>query len=118
MALDSGVGLAQLNEGSYIRLCSKGDSFGHELIEGTSAMCSAYMANTDHPLLKFSVRAYQVALTNHAAFEGTLAYVEVTGAKRVVTDNTRSHGVNLAIAINSRLPGIGAESSTNGPVQS
>lgn len=48
--------------------------------------CSAYMVNTDHPLLQFSDRAYRVALSNHADFEGTLAYVEATGAKRVVTD--------------------------------
>lgn len=118
VALNSDVGRAQLSERSYIRLYSKGDSFGNELIEGTGITCSAYMVNTDHPLLQFSERAYRVALSNHADFEGTLAYVEATGAKRVVTDNTRSHGVDLAIAINSRLPGVRAEPSTNGPVPS
>ena len=118
VALDSDVGRALLAERSYIRLYSKGDSFGNELIAGTNITCSAYMVNTDHPLLQFSERAYQVALSNHADFEGTLAYVEATGAKRVVTDNTRTHGVNLAIAINNRLPGVRAEPSTNGPVPS
>ena len=88
------------------------------MIEGTSITCSAYMVNTDHPLLQFSERAYRVALSNHADFEGTLAYVEATGAQRVVTDNTRSHGVDLAIAINNRLPGVRAEPSTNGRVPS
>ena len=116
--LDSDVGRSLLNERSYVRLYSKGDSFGNELIEGTSITCSAYMVNTDHPLLQFSDRAYQVALSNHADFDGTLAYVEATGAKRVVTDNTRSHGVDLAIAINRRLADIRAEPSTNGPVPS
>ena len=115
VALDSAVGRAMLNERSYIRLYSKGDSFGNELIEGTSITCSAYMVGTDHPLLQFSERAYRVALSNHADFEGTLAYVEATGAKRIVTDNTRSHGVDLAIAINERLRGVLATPSTNCP---
>lgn len=115
VALDSDLGRAALNERSYIRLYSKGDSFGSELIEGTSITCSAYMVNTDHPLLQFSERAYRVALSNHADFKGTLAYVEATGAQRVVTDNTRSHGVDLAIAINNHLPGVRAEPSTNRP---
>lgn len=113
VALDSDVGRALLTERSYIRLYSKGDSFGNELIEGTSITCSAYMVNTDHPLLQFSKRAYRVALSNHADFEGTLAYVEATGAKRIVTDNTRSHGVDLAIAINRRFANVQAEPSTN-----
>lgn len=116
VALDSNVGRAVLNERSYIRLYSKGDTLGNELREGTSITCSAYMVGTDHPLLQFSERAYQVALSNHADFEGTLAYVEATGAKRVVADNTRSHGVDLAIAINRRLPRVRAEPSTNCPV--
>ena len=114
--LDSDIGRAALKKCSYIRLYSKGDSFGNELIEGTSITCSAYMVGTDNPLLKFSERAYRVALSNHADFEGTLAYVEATGAKRVVTDNTRTHGIDLAIAINQRLPNVRAEPSTNSPV--
>jgi len=115
VALDSDTGRALLNDRSYVRLYSKGDSFGNELREGTSITCSAYMVNTDHPLLQFSERAYRVALSNHADFEGTLAYVEATGAKRVVTDNTRSHGIDLAIAINKRFSGVRAEPSTNNP---
>ncbi len=118
VALDSDAGRAVLNERSYIRLYSKKDSFGNELKEGTSVICSAYMVGTDHPLLQFSERAYQVALTNHADFEGTLAYVEATGAKRVVTDNTRSHGIDLAIAINKYLPQVRAEPSSNSSVPS
>ena len=115
-ALDSEVGRAALEERSYIRLYSKGDSFGNELREGTNITCSAYMVSPDYPLLQFSERAYRVALSNHADFEGTLAYVEATGAKRVITDNTRSHGIDLAIAISKRLPSVRAEPSTNSPV--
>lgn len=114
-ALDSNAGQSILKEHSYVRLYSKGDGFGNELIEGTSVTCSAYMVGTDHPLLKFSERAYRVALSNHADFEGTLAYVKATGASTVVTDNTRNHGIDLAIAINQRIKGVHAEPSTNGP---
>lgn len=116
--LDSEAGRLALQERSYVRLYSKGDGFGNELIEGTSVTCSAYMVGTDHPLLKFSERAYRVALSNHADFDGTLAYVEATGAKTVVTDNTRTHGVDLAIAINHHLSGVRAGPSTNGRVRS
>ena len=113
--LDSEAGRSALEERSYVRLYSKGDGFRNELIEGTTVTCSAYMVETGHPLLKFSERAYRVALSNHADFEGTLAYVEATGAKTIVTDNTRSHGIDLAIAINNHLEGVCAEPSTNCP---
>lgn len=116
-SVDSEIGRAALDERSYIRLYSKGDSFGNELIEGTSVTCSAYMVGTHDPLMCFSERAYRVALSNHADFDGTLAYVEATGASRVVTDNTRTYGVDLAIAINKRFPNVRAQPSSNNPVQ-
>ena len=101
-----------------MRLYSKGDGYGNELSEGTTVECSAYMVSTDDPLLKFSDKAYRIALTNHADFEGTIDYVKATGAKTVITDNTRNHGVDLAIAINQRLAGVIAKPSTNDPVPS
>ena len=113
---DSEAGRAAQREHSYVRLYSKGDGFRNELIEGTSVTCSAYMVRSDDPLLKFTERAYSVALSNHADFVGTLAYVAATGARRVVTDNTRNHGVDLAVAINERLGGVRAVPSTNSPV--
>ena len=115
-ALDSALGLSAIRDRSYIRLYSKGDGYGNELEEGTTIECSAFMVRTDQPMLQFSSRAYRVALSNHADFEGTLAYVEATGAKTVVTDNTRNHGVDLAVAINARLAAVCAEPSTNSPV--
>ena len=115
--LDSPEGRSALKERSYVRLYSKGDSFGNELIEGTTVICSAFMVDTNHPLLKISERAYRVAMSNHADFEGTLAYVEATGATTVVTDNTRNHGCELAIAIN-RLLDVHARPSTNRPAPS
>ena len=114
--LESETGRSALKERSYVRLYSKGDGFGNELIEGTGVTCSAYMVRTDHPLLKFSERAYRVALSNHADFEETLAYIEATGARTIVTDNTRNYGIDLAIAINGRLTGVRAEPSTNNSV--
>lgn len=116
LAVDSEEGYSAKKERSYVRLYSKGDGFGNNPIEETSVTCSAYMVNTDNPLLKFSEKAYRVALSNHADFEGTLAYVESTGARVVVTDNTRNHGVELAMAINERLDGVRAVPSTNEPV--
>ena len=70
------------------------------------------MADPNYPLVTYSDRAYKVALSNHADFSGTLEYVRATGAKRVVTDNTRNHGVELALAIKNRL-GVDARPSSN-----
>lgn len=113
-ALDSEAGLTAMNEHAYVRLYSKGDGFGNELLAGTSVTCGAgYMINTDQPLMKYSDRAYGVALSNHADFNETLEYVEATRAKRVVTDNTRNHGWELALAINKRLLDVRAEPSSN-----
>ncbi|MDE0008183.1 MAG: hypothetical protein OXS50_07885 [Gammaproteobacteria bacterium] len=111
--LDSYNGRSALTERSYVRLYSKGDGFGNELADGTSITCSAYMATSDHPLMRYSDRAYRVALSNHADFNETLAYIEASGASKVITDNTRNHGRELAIAINSRFPHVHAQPSTN-----
>ena len=113
VSLDSEAGQSAVKERAYVRLYSKGDGFGNEPAGGTSVTCSAYMTNVDHPLITYSERAYGVALSNHADFNGTLAYIEATGAKKVVTDNTRSHGWDLAIAINQRLAGVEAKPSSN-----
>ena len=115
MLLNSESGRSAIEERSYVRLYSKGDSFNNELPEGTCVTCSAYMVNTDQPLLQFSERAYRIALSNHADFNGTLEYIKKTGAKTVITDNTRNHGISLANEINKRL-GVNAKPSTNKPV--
>ncbi len=114
-ALDSDAGQSAMRERAYIRLYSKGDGLGNEPIGETSVTCSAYMANADDPLVTYSDRAYRVALSNHADFNETLEYVKATRAKKIVTDNTRNHGVDLATAINERLPGVQAHPSTNNP---
>ena len=116
-AVDSDMGRQAIRARSFVRLYSKGDGYGNELPEGTTIECSAFMVPADEPLLRFSSRAYRVALSNHADFEGTLAFVKATGARTVVTDNTRNHGIDLAVAINAHLDGVRAEPSTNAPVR-
>ena len=112
--LESREGRLAIEERAYVRLYSKGDGCGSERIEGTTVTISAYMADRNHPLVTYSDRAYKVALSNHADFIGTLEYVRATGASRVVTDNTRSHGVLLALALRERL-GVDAQPSSNRP---
>ena len=99
---------------SYVRLYSKGDGFDNEISTGgTTVVCSAAMVNGDDPILTYSERAYSVALSNHADFIGTIDYVRATGARYVVTDNTRRHGKELAQAISERLNGVVAIPSSN-----
>ena len=114
--LESDDGKHAQNNRSYVRLYSKGDGFLNELTEGTSVTCSAYMVNGVDPMLKYSDRAYSVALSNHADFEDTIEYVAATGATTVVTDNTRNHGCDLANAIRERFPSIHVQPSSNKPV--
>lgn len=113
--LGSARGKAALEQRAYVRLYSKGDGFRNEHIEGTTITCSAFMVDVDNPLIKYSDRAYSVALSNHADFEETLEYVRKTRARWVVTDNTRNHGWELAMAINRRFANVNAEPSTNEP---
>lgn len=96
----------------FIQLYSKGDRWPVDLLEGVAVTLSAFMARRDDPVLEYSQRAYRVALSNHADFMGTLEYVRATNAKFVITDNTRTHGIELAMAISDRL-GIEARPSTN-----
>ena len=110
--VDSNEGRAAIEDRAYVRLYSKGDGFGKERIEGTTVTISAYMADPSYPLVTYSDRAYKVALSSHADFSETLEYVRATGAKRVITDNTRNHGVQLALALRDHL-GVEAHPSSN-----
>ncbi len=100
-----------LTEGQYLRLygIGEGDLFG--LDEGTAINLSAFMASTTDPVLELSPKAFRVAMTCHADFEGTLRYIEATRAQLVITDNYRGgHAVDLANAVRSQL-GIDAAPS-------
>ena len=112
--LGSDEGRYAMRQRSYVRLYSKGDGFQNELSSGsTTVVCSAFMANGDDPLVTYSDQAYSVALSNHADFTETLKYVKATGARLVVTDNTRRHGRELALAITEKLSGVVAMPSSN-----
>jgi Cft2 family RNA processing exonuclease len=101
---DSAEGKELIKSGRYIRMYSKGDGDPVENPKGVTIVLSAFMVPKGQVILERSERAFRVALSNHADFEGTLEYVKATGAKRVITDNTRGpHGVLLAQEIQSRL---------------
>lgn len=102
-----------ITQRSYIQLYAKGDGFRSEPLVGTSIICSAYYGSRSHPLTVQSDRALAIGLSNHADFRETLDYVKATNATTVITDNTRRHGCELAIAINEHLKGVNARPSTN-----
>lgn len=112
-SINSDDGKVAMSQRSYVRLYSRGESLQNELIEGSTVRCSAYMMDYDYPIRTYSERACQIALSNHADFRQTLEYVQATGAKFVITDNTRNYGINLAEAINSYLVGVRAIPSSN-----
>ncbi len=99
----------------YLRVYGYGDQFPVESATGTTITLSAYMSNPEDPVLEYSERSYRVALSNHADFQGTLDYIAATGAKYIVTDNTRGgHAVELAQEIRRRL-GLEAQPSSHEP---
>ncbi len=112
--LSSAEAQRSLADGRYVRLYGlrEADLFG--LTEGTAINLSAYMASTSDPVLEYSPRAFRVAMTCHADFEGTLKYIEATRADYVITDNRGGHAVELANAIRSQL-GIDATPSQHRP---
>ena len=64
---------------------------------------SAYMTGTDDPVIDYGNGDCRIAYTDHADFEGTLAYIEQTGAKRVWTDPRSGNAEALANAIQQQL---------------
>jgi len=96
-SIKSPEAIAALKSDRFIRFYGMGDQFPVQLKSGTAITLSAFMTNPESPLLEYSERALSIALTNHADFEGTLEYVKATGARYVVTDNSRGgHAVELA----------------------
>lgn len=110
---ESADGKAAIAGGRYIRIHGTRDKKPLDRADHSKIVLSAFMSRPDDPILEYSDTAYRVALSDHADFEGTLAYVEATGAKFVVTDNTRcGNAVALALAIQHHL-GIPARPSSN-----
>ncbi len=111
-SIKSDPGREALEKDRYVRFYSKGDRVPADTTGGSTIVLSAFMNKTDDPVIEYTERSYSVALSNHADFEGTLAYVAETGAKKVVTDNTRGKGVELALSLQQRL-GVDAKPSSN-----
>lgn len=102
-----------ISEGKYIRVYGTGDRRPTDPSGATSIVLSAYRSRTGGPVVAYSDNAFAVALSDHADYKGTLAYVRATGAKKVVTDNTRGgHAVELALGLRREL-NIEAQPSQN-----
>ena len=78
-----------LSEGRYIRLYGTGDRRPTDIGEATSIILSAYMSRQNNPIVEYSEKSFCVALSDHADYKETLEYVVATGAKKVMTDNSR-----------------------------
>ncbi len=97
-------GIQILKESNYIRFFGKGDRMPIDSGKATTIILSAYMTQPDQPILEFSDRSYRVAISNHADFKDTLEYVKASGAKYVITDNSRNgHAFELASEIRTRF---------------
>lgn len=106
-------GQALLKDGRVIRLYGKGDKYPVDTEGSRHIALSAYFTRSDQPVVEYSPASYAVALSNHADFYGTLEYIQSTGARYVVTDNTRGvNGHTLASEIQNRL-GVTARPSSN-----
>lgn len=100
---ESAEGKAILASDRFIRFYGKGDRLPVQPA-GVTLTLSAYMSRPDDPIMEFSDRSFGVAVSNHADFDGTLAYVEATGAKFVLTDSMRgAHALELALEIQRQL---------------
>lgn len=99
---DSEAGQQVLRERRFIRLVRKGEDIPES--ESTVITLSAQMSDPRDPVIEHSEKSYFIAMTGHADFEGTLGYIAATGARYVVTDNSRGgHAVELAQEIRARL---------------
>ncbi len=102
-----------LRSDRHVRVFGTGDNAPSDLGKGSKITLSAFLTRPDDPITEYSDRAFAVAMSNHADFEGTLEYIESTNAKFVVTDNTRGgKGYQLAAEIRQRL-GVEARPSSS-----
>jgi putative mRNA 3-end processing factor len=115
---NSSQALAVSKTESVIHLYSAGDRKPVDYGSASAIVLSAYAVNGAEPFVEYSERSYRVAMTDHADFHGTLAYVAATGAKFVLVDNSRGgHAIELAQEIRSRL-GVRAEVSSGAATRS
>jgi putative mRNA 3-end processing factor len=109
---DSDLGRELSAGGRYVRVFGNRDKVPVDTSTVTMIALNAYVPS-GHPLVEHSERSYTIALTNHADFDETLAYIAATGASEVIADCTRSkHAQKLATEVWTRL-GVQARTSTS-----
>jgi hypothetical protein len=101
-----------IRSGSYIRITSKGD---REPIDpkGTTIVLSAFAScKQEQPIIERSDRSFAVAMSDHGDLGSTIEFVRRSGAKRVITDNSRGRGIELAETLRQIL-NVDARPSSN-----
>jgi putative mRNA 3-end processing factor len=112
-AVNSAESTDALASGRYIRLYGKGDKWPIDTGRATRITLSGRSTQLFDPVTEYSDTSYNIALSNHADFAGTLEYVRATKAQFVITDNTRGgKAYELASALKSRL-GIQSQPSSD-----
>lgn len=102
-----------LASGRFLRFYGKGDRCPANELAGSRIVLSAFGTGPTDPVLDYGPTSFRVALTDHADFNATLEYVKATGARFVVTDNTRGgNAITLAGEIARRL-GVDCQPSSN-----
>jgi hypothetical protein len=113
--LETAEGRSAIANGRHVRVYGTRDRKPLDNPDRAKIVLSAFMSRPDDPVLEYSDIAFRVALSDHADFYGTIDYVAATGAKYVVTDNTRGgNAVSLALEIQQRLGIIARPSSNQG----
>jgi putative mRNA 3-end processing factor len=75
--------------GSYVRIWSLHSPLPNDgLYDGAVIRLTKYRTGRE-PFEEVGNEVFNVGLSNHADFDGTLRYIEATGARYVVTDNHR-----------------------------
>lgn len=85
---DSENGFRIIREGCYLRLWGHGQSMPNDTLPGTKFWLTKFAAH--EAIREEGHQSYRVGLSNHAGFEGTMNYIERTGARFVLTDSSRS----------------------------
>lgn len=101
---ESEEGLSIIRDSLYLRLWGHGQSMPNDSLPGTAFRLTKFAA--EEAIKQEGDRLYRVGLSNHAGFDGTMEYVERTGAKFVLTDGSRSSSQKakaLAAAITREL---------------
>ena len=104
--------------GNYLQLWQASDSFQNDILAGITIHLTKFGSRNNDETEPYAVtneNNYTVRLSNHADYDGTMAYIEKTGASIVVTDAHRNerYAEILARQINAQIEGVDARTSTN-----